>query len=215
MKIKILGLILLLIAMTGFGFHNWYINNNIDSCTNRIDDLVDERNRYVDGFMRYRDLKQEWKVEVIAENIGQLFKRTDLILYKKIKDASIQGVKTARDNIRFTKRKALIEFAGNVGGIAYADSIIKRFDSISDDEGLNEVEYMSKIALKTDELYLEIRSRLEAKIGLLQRELKEKREMRSSYSQTRDVWYMIYLSMQIIGIALTILGESHTTNKTG
>lgn len=213
MKIKILGLILLLIATTGFGFHNWHINNNIDSYTKRIDDLVDERNRYIDGFMRYRDLKQEWKVEVIAANIGQLFKRTDLILYKEIRDVSIRGVKTSRDNIRFTKRKALEEFAGNVGGLAYADSIIERFDSARDVEVINEVDYMNEIALMTDKLYLEIRTRLAGKIGLLQRELKEKREMRSSHSQTRDVWYMIFLSIQIIGIALTILGESRTNNK--
>ena len=167
MIVKRIGLILLLIATTGFGFHKWYFDNKIDSFITNINDRVAARTRYTDGIMRFRDLKQEWQVKSLAVNIGQLFKRSDLLLYKQIRDASIQGVIATRENIIATKRMALIELAYNVDGKAYSEEIGMRFDAIIDVEIPAEPNNMTEIALKTSELKDDIVSRLQRKIEVL------------------------------------------------
>jgi hypothetical protein len=202
MRLKIAGLVCLLVATTGFGFHNWHLVNRASNLDASITQLSVERDLLVQSYDRFREAETRKLLHEVALNIGLLFAKLDLKLSGGVRPRTEEGIRTAEENMLKADRKRLLELAfaaasskgDDVDPSAYASDVDARLGDMSDRQAF---------ALVRDEVV----QMLNDAIQRTQNKRDALKKKRHSLLKQRDGWYVTYLFIQILGIGLTVVGE--------
>lgn len=202
MTSKIIGLICLLVATTGFGFHA-LLNNKINDIDNLIRKHTTERDIYAHSYERFTESETKKLLHEIMLNIGLLFGKLDIKYSGSIRPQTESGIKTAEDNMLKIDKKRLLE-------LAYTAASSKK-DNIDPNDYKSQIEVRLG-DMKNREEYSKIRNEVIQKLNKEIQRVQDEREVlehkRESLIKTRDGLYIFYLFSQVIGIGFTFVGEA-------
>ncbi len=203
MECKTLGLICILIATTGFGIVNLYLNSKILDLQNQQEILTTERNSYSHAYERFALLESRKLSYEIMLNIGLLFSKIDYKFSGETRPQTQKGIQKAEESMLEVNKNRLLELAytaasSKVSQISpddYVSQIKKRLGDGSDRN-------------KYDKIQGKVVAKINAALERVQDERDNKKSSRIKFQRIRDISYIVFLIIQIVGLYFTFAGES-------
>ncbi|MDA3813456.1 MAG: hypothetical protein PF570_04300, partial [Candidatus Cloacimonetes bacterium] len=194
---KFFGSVLIIIATLGFGFHNWKFNNSINDIEDDVRKSIASRDLYVLAYTQFRERELKCLLNEVELNIGLLFAKIDLKTKGIVRPKTEEGIQTAEANLQKSKQDRIIE-------LAYA------VDETSEKEYYQNIKQRLEMETSKEELDA-ISNEIQNKMSSILEEVHDQRDnflmQKDNLKKRRDLWYLIYLTIQVIGIFFIISVE--------
>jgi hypothetical protein len=184
--LKLLGSILVLVATTGFGFHQWRLNNDLADLSVELESVRNSQELYIRADDRYRTARSREAIELVIRNQAVPEGLSDII---KKQD---ENMVTER-RIAYAQLAAVAEDSPD--SKTYMAAIIKKVD---DSEGdLQKLQYIYNEIM--EKLGQKISSSKERKSELMKKIVEQKKE--------RDSYHFFYILIQLVGIFCVAIAD--------